>query len=347
MRHLLIIFYFFLGSGFVTAQESIAGTNESLVDISSELTYIFEKKIAQFSFDKSVFEGSVLLAESNEELYMFIDNKLVRKGSTVEINASLFQEGFKNRFAIIFYSEGEISNLRIYRVINQGESVSKQSQILLRTDTGFNDFVRFFIFLILGALTVFKVLLGKEVNEYFRFSYIFSNRNRDENIFKVKIGNPGHLLFLGILSMTAAFFAVLLTYVSGKVGGDFLDYLQEWLFYLMIWIVLFLLKAGIIRLMSFIYNTGRYYSLHLHNYFRITMIFMLLLNVIFLLSVWGNLFQLKLSTAFFLTLLFFIIRTLFLYLKLISEHRFKFFHLFSYLCGTEFIPLFVLIVLVQ
>ncbi len=336
---------------FLATTPSICKGLDSLLieNISSELTEVKqegkgEQTIYHLKVQRERLTDAKLKISSPELFSIFRNNQLIFSGKEYGLTFDELPKDFKKEWLFtIFMNAKQSIEVELIRV-NKNREIH---EVLAREKMGISSFINSMIVFFLIMFSLIKAVIGKEINEYFRIGFIFSIRNRDENLFRNKLRNPVSVVFLLMIIGMSAFIMVL--YQAAQLGAENTlgVYVVDWLYWVMIISVLMVLKVLILNVFSFIFKFNKFLTFHYFNYLRITLLVIMVLTVISIGMFWNNFADLLPITIDRLILLFFIIRSFFLFLKLINELHFKFFHLFSYLCATEIIPFFGMLYLAK
>lgn len=344
-KHAVYIFILIFGHLSEGGAQFIDDEKDSLVFWQNGLIKL-KPGLYNLSVDRETISDKDLYILADNKLSVFIDNKLNESGFKIRLTHSDFNPVWKKKYLVTLYSdEREVDPVvfLVYEKTGEKEYFERSE----RVESGFNNFIRFFVFFILAGFTVIKVNLGKDIVEYFRIGFIFSSKNRDENIFKSKLSSLANILFLLFISWIAGFIITVALYRVEITDENFWTLIWTWQKWSGVSLMMLILKITVIRFFAYMFNAYEFYPFHIFNFLRLTLIFLLVITVGMLGILWVGNSQFSFIWIFFILIILFVIRSFILFLKLINELRFKFFHLFSYLCGTELIPFFWIYFMIQ
>ncbi len=214
-------------------------------------------------------------------------------------------------------------------------------------------------FFVLGLLLIVfvYVLMGlyydRTVWAYYRVSDAFSLRSRDEPLYKSRPFSKANIFIILLHSLVLSFFIVMLSHFLPErfllcyyfdfesIGEGFLN----WTFAMLMIFAFLLLKYFSIYTFCLIYRANDFKNTHFFSFIRLSMIHTAALS--FLLLALYFVFNIKspfiYQNLIYLLLAAMLLRTLLLFFKLMNLVTHRILYLFSYLCGTEIIPLVIII----
>jgi hypothetical protein len=214
-------------------------------------------------------------------------------------------------------------------------------------------FYNFFLLAALGVLAVLAVLRNmfpRVFASYYSLSDAISARTPINDAFSYKLGGTGQLGFIASYSLLFGFLLITLFHAAGLeyrlawlIGGnDAGEYLWAWIRISALLFVLQLVKYGLLQLAAGLFGIDVAAN-HFFDYLRFSQIV-----ITFILSVVLILFLAVPSQAVSgadillqLALFFALLRTGYLFYKLVAAGERRKTYLFSYLCTTEILPLLV------
>jgi hypothetical protein len=208
-----------------------------------------------------------------------------------------------------------------------------------------------------GAILVIFVLVLFRTNpqltlDYFSFAKIFSVQERNENLLASRITSSVNLLFYLFCALLTGYLLSFVFYLAGSYfpastalsietfGGSF----QVWLrlsFY-----ILLLLASKLVAVLIFssLFNFRETVSFQFFNFLRFvlfTAVMMAILSLIYFIFKGGE--PLFYRQLILMALALMSAGSVMVLIKLLARAPFSFFHLFSYLCASEIIPLVIII----
>ncbi len=186
----------------------------------------------------------------------------------------------------------------------------------------------------------------------FDFSKLFIFRVREEIGYSLKPFSKAQLLISGVYAMTLAFLILFLgkqlaSAESGIVSIlNFENYWSGLLQWLMISVGMFLLiylKLIFLYLFSTLFHIGSGYQRQFADLFTTSSIFFLIASVVLSTSLYGQFFpSASLATVMGqIVIVFLFYQTILVYFKLLQVTEYSKLYIFSYICTTELIPLFI------
>lgn len=314
-----------------------------------------------FKLNRSEQNGLLLIVSSEKKFSLFIAGKLVEKvepnapfiwytqdlfdkyGQSVELtfyNQSLDADKIKaNLFSIVESSEGQISENEVI-ILQQRDDIS-----------GFNNF------LILGLIIIglFSATLynyyPRVSADFFRFERAIAIREIDENLLKSRPFNRINLLFYLLFCLITGFLLIVVFYLANFSISISLDttsaLLWLWLRVSAIILLWLIFKFLVVSNFTSLFNIKGFLPSHFFNYIRLGFFSFIIISVVVIVSYLG--FEITIfgyyKTLFTVLLILVAVRSLLIMFKLMNSASYKFLHLFSYLCGTEIIPLGIILFL--
>lgn len=307
-----------------------------------------------FSINPSTYRGDYLLINNPHEFSIFLKGTLLQdqvKRVVLPID-SLKKLASANLIFIAIHLNRKIApdNLSTTLCSKVTLTAHVETPHTLRPDTSFRDFV---VSVVMGLL-IFLVgvvrLNPKLSSDYFSVTKIFSLRENEDDQFYYRI-TSSNILFYLFTSMLFSLFFLIAGYFL-ELGGEFhMTGAKEYWEYLLTWAKVSLIVFGLLFIkivatfvIALLFGSREVAGFHFLNFIRLSLVSIGLLNLVlvfyFLLhgqrvGVYNFLYN-----AFGWILLSWIIL---LFLKLANRVRHSVFHLFSYICATEIIPVLVII----
>ncbi|MEQ6118551.1 DUF4271 domain-containing protein [Reichenbachiella sp. MALMAid0571] len=221
----------------------------------------------------------------------------------------------------------------------------------LREKLNNNDFFIISILIILTIVLFVRRGLKNVFFEYFSFQKSFSFKPKSEGLFSIGVFSTTNLLVLLLYGVASGFTIVtIVLMLSDKLSEQYGIDTTSNLILLGIGvsvalIVLMIFKYFLVRIVSEIYRLRKFHLVQYYDYFRIT----LFLTVIFFglsvvnLSMGGFYLEDYRTTFLIIVVLMLLMRPVLILFKLNKLSGYKNLHLFSYICGTEIIPLIIVL----
>lgn len=341
------------------------GTPERVVDLRPEWKVLVREayqspdpdhldtcRTIYFPVNARMHGGHHLVLTSPEPAYVFINGQLLgsfdqRAGYSID---TLRQE-FGERLWVAVYAPGNLAGLTTEVFFYRGDAAAEIPPLFPRPPTFFRDYG-----ILVAVFLVFFFLLLYRTNpqltlDYFSFSRVFSSSERNETQLASRITSSENLLFYLFCALFAGFLLSAILYSTGpffqaarpltftSLGASFLIWGRLSLFILL----LLAAKLSLVLVFSTLFNFRETVSFQFFNFLRFvlftSMVLALLSLVLFVFQVSAAAWYERLI-GIGLTLL--TIGSGMVLMKLLRKSRLSFFHLFSYLCISEFIPLVIL-----
>jgi len=309
-------------------------------------------KAIYFNIDASRYKGYFISIEDENPFTVFIDNKLIagKERGQCLLNLDSLSRLYSSSMVFGIYQRKGIEKLRT--TIQAPISMEQPFSNVLR-EQGY--FLNFSILAALFLFAYFIALLNanpKLTLDYFNIAKIFSVQEREDDLLNSRVTASVNLLFY----LFGSLFTALILLIIFHFGESLIPVARyfkihslaegffQWIKLSTLISALLFFKLLLIYFISFVFHLKDTPSVHFFNYMRV-------LLLIFTLVAMGCTFYFMIHgqrPAFYLGLLWmsviiFILGDLMIYFKLLVKASFSGFHLFSYLCITEIIPLVILI----
>lgn len=334
----------------------------------SEETYLplveaesFSRKSIHFRIYKDQQSGTFLNMASDQEVAVFINHKIVGmlggKQSILWSTDSLFQAHGDEIKITLYHQDLSLKALRVSLLgleMVAEEQLSETEVIILKQRAAHNAFNNFIVIglLVIGAfLAIIYNFYPRVTADFFRVSRALAFREMDENLLKSRPYTMINTLFYLFFSVAAAYLLICQLYLGGfKIMGGLSSLAGTiWLWIkasavVFIWLIL---KFIIVKNFTSLFNIKVFLPSHYFNYVRIGLFIFMAMIIITVSSylAFEIMSQGYYTTLFTILLIAVALRSLFLFFKLMNSAQYKFLHLFSYLCGTELIPLGIILFL--
>ncbi len=310
-------------------------------------------KAVFFSVDATRFKNDFLQVEDDEPFVIFINKKLVvaKERGSIRYGIDSLSALYSPLLQISIFQKGGISSLSCNMLAPSVIRVSDEDPIP-RTGNFFLDFS------LMGTLIVslyFILLLRSNPRltlDYLNASKLFSVQEREENLLANRVASSVNLLFYLFCSLFCGLTLTAVFHFAGdliplaehfpirSIGEGFL----QWSKLSMLIAGLLVLKMVIVFTFSMLFNLKDTAAIQYFNFIRVLFVvagfiaFVSTLHLIFY-GQYGSLQSFLLRTGAVVMVL----SAGMMYLKLLALTRYHFFHLFSYLCASEIIPLVILL----
>ncbi|MEP2773808.1 MAG: DUF4271 domain-containing protein [Fulvivirga sp.] len=321
----------------------------------------FKGSAIHFELDRDQQNGLLLIISTEKKFSLFIDKKLVQRvDPTTDLiwNTEEIFNKYGKEIEVTFYSptlDAENINASLFSIVEATEGQLSESEVIILQQRG--DVSSFQNFLIIGLLTLglFGATLynyyPRVAADFFRFERAVAIREIDENLLKSRPFNRINVLFYLLFSLTTGLLLVTIFYlarfsISIKIDTT-VSLIWLWLQATAIIFLWLILKYLVVINFTNLFNIKAFLPSHYFNYIRLGFFSFLAILCIVVVSYLG--FEITISgyytTLFTILLILVALRSLLIMFKLMNSASYKFLHLFSYLCGTEIIPLGIILFL--
>jgi hypothetical protein len=305
-----------------------------------------------FFVDAEKFSGDYLRIASTREFALFINGKLASlEGHNFNLDSLAKKFGSGPLQIAVHQKNIETSGLR----------TTIETPVVLKThspvaedkpSTFFRDFVVVASMLLLIMLVIVMRLNPKLASDYFSVSRIFSIREGDDSQIYMRITSSTNILFYIFCSLILSFYLMVVFHflppaysvASYLKSQSFIATFLQWLFISLLILAVFFVKIILVYITSILFGSKEIVGIHFFNWVRLLLTFFGSLSVIlffyFILHGQSSTFHSVLLKLIAWCLTGWIV---IIFLKLRRRSGYSMFHLFSYICATEIIPLLIII----
>ncbi|NOS92633.1 MAG: DUF4271 domain-containing protein [Cyclobacteriaceae bacterium] len=294
-------------------------------------------------------QQSVLQIRSRHLFSLYINHQLVlQKKGDVQIPVDSLIRVFKTPLLASVYSEAGLHHLQTF-ITNQ--LPERDLELLKRKDSYFLDFCIIATIILVACFAIFLRTNPALTLDYLSVNKLFSFQDKDESKFTLRIASSVNLL----IYLFGSFFLALTLLIAFRLAGNQFwlsqrfqvhstsQALGQWFWLSSIIFLLFILKLLWLAILTTLFGFRDTVNFQFFNFIRMVL---LAVSAIAFLCITFYMFKVQQSNYFEMLIYMlsgiFVAGTLITYFKLLSRMPFHFFHLFSYLCASEIIPLLVL-----
>jgi hypothetical protein len=303
-----------------------------------------------FNIDPIQFGGTTLQIECEKYFSVFINGKLMESQSkgiqfyNIDSLASLYSNPLN--FSIRRQNVAMSTKL----VIKNGRT--EDAALFFRQGSFFLDFtILAFIFLLIFFVVLLKTN-PKLTFDYLNFARLFSVQEHEENVMALRITSSANLLYYAFASLLCAVqLMVVFHFVPSQSGlanlfqGNSLkECFYQWVGLSTIILGVLFAKLILTTSLSYLFKSTEFAALQFFNFIRLIIFTSGIISIVLIFY-----FITKVIDPTWYFNLFYFMATVFIFweivifLKLMARLDFHFFHLFFYLCASEFIPLVILL----
>ncbi len=308
-----------------------------------------------FWLETTKYAGSTLRISGSNQATIFINGKLATKPNTLAVRLpidslrNLYQT--PNLLVGIYEPRGHFRNIEtVVESLVAEEPLRDVIETL--SFSSFRDFVIVGLLILLVMFIVVVQLNPKLASDYFSVTKIFSRREGDDSQVYSRITSSINILFYAYCSLLLGYFLILVFHfipthyqlASLFYSNSFADALWSWFRLSGLLLAIFFLKIMLVYGLSLLFGIKDVAGLHFFNWIRLLLLIFGGLTTVLVIyfisrgqSVQFNIFLVRLIAWILVGWM------LLIFLKLSGRVGHSMFHLFLYICATEFIPFLILI----
>ncbi len=294
-------------------------------------------------------KGNFLSIDGKHSFSVFINSKLIsQKKGKVKLSIDSLSRIYSSQLFVGVFAPHGVHQIHTNIEKNQLSKLEAQ----LRKGSYFLDFTILASLILIVCFVLFLRTNLALTFDYLDVMKLFSFQDRDESTLTLRIASSVNLL----IYLFGSFFLALMLLISLHLMGNQVSLAKtfpihsaaqgfwQWLILSLIIFGLLLVKLLWLVILSAIFGFRDTVSLQFFNFVRVILISVCLLSALstlyFTIGVQQENYFFHLLTILSLV---FALGTAIMYFKLLAKMPFHFFHLFSYLCASEIIPLMVLV----
>lgn len=305
--------------------------------------------VVYFILDTEVFKGDRLQIESNRTFSVFcegvlIQDRLWKLNSSVDSLADIFS---KETLFIGIHQRGGIDDLSLNTIIGTELSSIEDSEtgpLARKYDTLQNLTVVALLILIIFYSVMLR-LNPRLTAHCFSVIKLFSFREGDDSQSLNRIGNWGNILFYVFASLLTSF--LLMFFWNDQIhksnqNAEFYRIFYWWAKTSVLVLSAFFVKALLLKLFSVIFNLQEQMGFQFLNFMRMVSLSMILvmLSVLSFRTLVPEGGLITFYTVFPWLLIGWLVLV---FIKLLNRVHASVFHLFSYICITELLPILLIV----
>lgn len=310
--------------------------------------------VLYFHLPVNVYRGDYLCIESANPITVFVNNQLLfdsRQSIAVHIDSLAHLTNGKALWVAIHSKKG-ITALTLATWVGSPVPFIQSDGVVHKagkTDD-FRNFVVVIVLVLLGTFTFLVRLNPVLANHYFSFFRLLSLRESDDTHSLNRMTNSAAIVFHMFAALLTAYvvvigyddsFSSLLT-DQPQTRVDFTGLVLRWGQVGIIILLIFFTKALLIKIFSSLFGVNDLSGFQFANFMRVVLLTMMVMAVIGTVNLLIGTNQHTLPPFFYPAVKWCVFGWLILvYLKLLKRAPFTPFHLFSYICATEIIPLII------
>ncbi len=303
-----------------------------------------------FNIDPNLFGGTSLRIESEKFFSVFINGKLIESHTkgvqlySIDSLASLYS----NPLNVSIRRQNVTLSTKLVIKNNGAEG----ADLFFRKGLFFLDFtILAFIFLLIFFVVLLRIN-PKLTFDYLNFARLFSRQEHEENVMILRIRSRANLLYYTFASLLSALQLMIVFHFvpsqSGMAnmfqGNSLKETFYQWVGLSAIILGILFAKLILTTSLSYLFKSTEFAALQFFNFIRLLIFTFGIISLVLIFY-----FITKVIDAAWYYNLFYFMATIFIiweiviFFKLLARVHFHFFHLFFYLCASEFIPLVILL----
>ncbi len=304
-----------------------------------------------FALDANRFRGYDLEITGARDYSVWINGKLVRQSDAGQLRFDIdsLEKIYHTPMTVGIYARRGLSRLQT-KVVTFS-SLPPEDVETLRKKNFLRDFSVLGVFILTIGFLVMLRFNRRMLFDYFDFTKLLSLQERDESLVAGRITSRFSILIYVYLSAWAAFlflitfqhvgrdWVIISDFTIGSVANGFVKWGQ---LTLVIGLVLFI-KVSFVLALSIVFRLREGGSIQVLNYFRLISFLLMVLSVIlvfyFILTTKSPAYY---QNIIVVTAWIMAGWAILIFLKLLNKSPYSVFHLFSYLCASEFFPIIIL-----
>jgi len=307
-------------------------------------------KAIYFEISVDKFGNDYLSLESSKPFALFVNNQLIVTGPACVLKIDSLARLFSTYTLSVGVYQRDLDSRGLLTEIRSKHPISKTDTVLEYRSTHFRDFVVAGMLVLTTLLVIIIRLNPRLASDYFSVTKIFSMREGDESQVYSRITSSTNILFYIFCSLLISYCLIIIFHFTynqysaalGFLSSEFYSAVILWLKLSLITLTFFFLKIVLVYCLTRIFNTREVAGIHFFNWVRLLLLVFGFMTVILsgyfiLYGQSENFFSIWLKFLPWLLGSWMILISI----KLSGKLGHSLFHLFSYICATEFIPFLI------
>jgi hypothetical protein len=305
------------------------------------------------AIETSQFNGGYFCVNSSKHFFIFFNGQLSGEyGGKNYFNLDSLAIAYNTSSLIVSVYQDNINARDLITSIFTPMRESKMILDAAKPPTYFNDFV------ILAGLIILVLFLitirsnPKLASDYLSMSRIFSLRETEDAQSNARLTSSSNLQFYVICSLLLSFYMIIIFHHLPRQyalplyfrSSGFLSTLWHWVRFSAIILSVFMTKVLLIYALTRLFGLRGLARIHFFNWMRLLLIVMGTSSIILFVYFISHGQRPELFVVFLTVVIGTLVAWVFIvFLKLNGKTEHSMFHLFSYICATEIIPLLITI----
>ncbi|MGI9545247.1 MAG: DUF4271 domain-containing protein [Cyclobacteriaceae bacterium] len=292
---------------------------------------------------------------------LYIENSLVDYASKSDcflLNVDSLKNAYpQNQIFISLYRRNFDSKQFVTSIVvpyqEKVETTGSESEMILHSREQ-PYFTNFFIVALLILLAYYAALLNlypKVFWEFFNVNKAFALKLKEEKVLTPSVFSRTNLLFFLGYGMVISFVGIVFWFVLKEIPilfsfvrlESFIEVFTSWVKLSVLVLIILCLKYFLMVIIGTLFNHRLIVPRHFYDFNRLSHIFLIIIFSLAIVAymVLQNPPEILYRTLFYALAFLLSLRVLILFFKLLDSASFRNFHLFSYLCTTEILPLVI------
>jgi hypothetical protein len=325
-----------------------AMVSDTYVDYASAST---SSNAIYFTLDANRFRGYDLEINGVRDYSVWVNGKLIRQSNAglQRFNIDSLEKIYHTPMTVGLYAERGLSRIKTNVVtLSRREAEDVET---LRQKNYVRDFSTLGVLILVGGFIIMLRFNRRMLFDYFDFTKLLSLQERDESLIAGRITSRFSIaIYLYLCAWAAFLFLITFQHVGqdwiiigdftiGSVGNGF----AKWGKLTLVIALILFIKVSIVLALSIVFRLREGGSIQVLNYFRLISFLLMILTVVltfyFVLTTKSPHYY---QNIIAITAWIMAGWAVLIFLKLLNKSSYSVFHLFSYLCASEFFPIIIL-----
>jgi len=304
-----------------------------------------------FTLDANRFRSYDLEISGVREFSVWINGKLIKQSSAgvLRFDIDSLSDLYHTPMTVGLYAHKGLSRMKTSIIAFSAQIASDEE--MLRKKNYLRDFSTLGVIILFVGFLVMLRFNRRMLFDYFDFTKLLSLQERDESLVAGRITSRFSILIYIYLSAWCAYLFLITFQHIGEnwlIIGDFSiksvgDGFLKWGQLTVVIALILFIKVSIVLSLSIVFRLREGGSIQVLNYFRLINFLLMILSIIlvfyFILNTKNPHYYENLIA---ITAWIMVGWGVLIFLKLLNKSSYSIFHLFSYLCASEFFPMIIL-----
>lgn len=318
-------------------------------------TYKGGVKTIYFPVEVYSFKGDYLSIKSNRNFSLFINGQILKSHQQhIRIPVDTLRKYFFGETLQIAVHQNRINEASLTTTIDtETKAVTIAGEgVISKPDSFFRDFVIVAVLILLIIAAIMVRLNPKLTVDFFSVNRIFSTRETLDGQTESRLTGSTNVLFYGYVSLIIGWYMMIIFYhaplqysvASYFQPASFPGAIVHWVKLSLTIFGFFFAKILIVYLWSRLFAFKEVAGMQFFNWIRLLLnVFGVLGTILFVYFVSRGASPVVHSTLYFLVICALLAWVIIIFFKLFRRTEYSMFHIFSYICATEIIPVLVTI----